>query len=388
MKKGFAAGLVLFTLMPLFSGEDCRVSVREIADGVAEYSLSNGLFEIKCVPETSALISGLTFRPENRKMIHPLECIVEKDDLLPTRCHTNTTGFRETAVGNKLNIHTKYRPDAPACIGETAELVMRSRGFYKWNIDAEKKIVLRKGETRAKTSLTLTAAADMTAPIHIWINGVASMGEKERDIVMLPVRNVSENRMGLAMAAFSCDGVYFDQTGALDVRAAANAPWIAQTSSERPGVLAVRLGKNFVEGGVLYSWKNGNSPIHTAEAIFSPLKLKKGETRTFTVEYLYFEKLTGLHDTVGPFGLDREPRAVFVASVAPVPAGVMTLNWRAPDGRTGNLGEFPLPPLNPREFVRIDLEKFSLPEKCTLFGTLPGGLTFELPERIDSILER
>ena len=386
MKKWFF--LCLVSLCPLFSraGEECRVTSRDIAEGVTEYSLSNGIFEIKCVPETSGMISGLNSLPDNREMIRPLECTVDKDDLLPPRCHTNLTGFRELVRGVKMSVHTKYSPQTPACTVDSVELVMTGRGFYLWNIDAVKRITLRKGESGAKITLTLTAASDILSPICLWINGIAYMGKTERDTVLMPVRNISEMRLGLAMAAFPEEGVFLDrELNPQNISAAAGAPWIARTSPEEPGVLVMRLDKNFAESGVLYTWKQGTSSIHTTEAIYGPVTLKKGESKKITAEYLYFAKLTGLRDISGPYGLDRKGKTVEVASAAPVPAGIMTMNWHDASGRSGDLGDFSLPALIPGQIAKIDLSGRNMPEKCTIGGTLPGGLKFNLPGLVEKI---
>lgn len=386
MKKDFI--IVLFLLCSLFSraGEECRITSRDIADGVTEYSLRNDFIEIKCVPETSGVISGLTSLPENREMIRQLECTVDKDDLLPTRCHTNLTGFRELVRGVKMSVHTKYSLQTPVCSGDSVEFIMTGRGFYLWNIDAVKRIMLRKGESGAKITLTLTAASDILSPICLWINGIAYMGKTERDTVLIPVRNTSERRFGLAMTAFPEEGVFPDrELNPQSISAAAGAPWIARTSPEGPGVLVMRLDKSFTESGVLYTWKQGTSSIHTTEAIYGPVTLKKGESKEITAEYLYFAELTGLLDIAGPYGLDRKGNVIEIASAAPVPAGIMTLNWHDASGRSGDLGDFSLPALIPGQIAKIDLSGRNMPEKCTIGGTLPGGLKFNLPGLVEKI---
>lgn len=381
MNRFFAVAVALLPITHLLAGE-CRIASETIADGVKEYTLGNGIIAVKCVPETSGVISGFTSLPEGRDMISPLECLVVKDDLLPTQYHINRTGLRMLARGVKMSAVTTYKVRRCVSDGQTAEVVMAGRGYYRWNATAIQRVTLRRGESRVRISLTLTAAGKFKNKLLLWINGIASMGEA-RDRVLMPVRNVDEPRAGLGMAVFSADGIFLDcDPRGGDIYAAARAPWIARTSAERSGVLVLKLDDAFTAEGVFCAWKNGTSTLHTTEAIYGPLALKKGETREIVVEYIYFSKLTGLRAVSGPYGLDREDRAVLVASAAPVPAGKITLVWRDRAGKSGTLGEFPLPALTPGEVAKIDLSGYDMPDHCALIGSLPDGSHFELPELV------
>ena len=377
--KRFAIVALVFLQIAVFATEKCRLTSNAIADGVDEYTLSNGVIAVKCVPELSGLISGFASIGEGREMIEPVKCTVKRDDLLPWRCQACLTGVRELVRGIKVGIHTRYVLRSKTCTEECAELVLTGRGFYRWNINAEKRITLRQGESRMRIALTLTAAEDIEQPLLLWFNGIAQMGQG-RDTVLLPVCNTAEARANCKMGTFTGNGIFADWTvPPQDIYAAPLAPWIARFSSERAGVLALKLDDCLIDGGAMVSWKHLALPLHTAEVIFPPMRLKKGETWQTISDFIYFPELPGLRTVVGTYGLDWNGRELMVASAVPVPPGKLALRWRDKNGNVGELGEFNLPALEPGKLARCPMQGRVPADDCALFGTLPGNHPFELP---------
>ena len=377
--KRFAIAVLLSLQIAAFAAGECRLTSNAIADGVDEYVLSNGVITVKCVPELSGLISGFASLDEGREMIEAVNCTVRQDDLLPWRCQASLTGLRELVRGVKVNIYTRYRPQGQTCTEECAELVLAGRGFYRWNINAVKRIVLRQGESRVRVTLTLTAAEDIGQPLLLWFNGIAQMGQG-RDTVLLPVCNTVESRADRKMGTFTGNGIFADWTvPPQDIFAAPLAPWIARFSPGRAGVLALRLDNRLIDGGVLVSWKHMTLPLHTAEVIFPPVRLKKGETWESVSDFIYFPKLPSLRAVVGTYGLDWDGRELLVASAVPAPPGKLTLRWRDKNGNEGALGECDLPALAPGKLARFPIQGEALSDDCALLGVLPGNQPFELP---------
>lgn len=360
----------------------CEVQVSELAPGVPEYVLDNGMIAAKCVPAASGLLSGFEFLPEKRQMIDPLGYHQHKDDLLPTRAQVAQTGLRELPQGAKLNFNTPFLVRDFHGDAEHAELVMSSRYFQNEDIEAVKRISVRRGESMARICFSLILHSEKVQMSMLWLNFIAQLG-KNRDIVFLPILGGTSRIGSTGVLEFAKNGVHADHNSLehQQLYAAPNRPWIARVSPDRPGVLALRTGDDFLNGGYFLSWKHAVSPLHTMEMII-PAPRAEGKTFTFNYDCLYFSGLKSIRDIAGPFGIDLEENDLIISTAAPCAAGNMKLHWVGGDGKVFESVEVSLPDLVPGKIARVSLNGKIPGAPLRLIGELPGGHRFELFDMI------
>ena len=360
---------------------ECKMHVSELVPGVPEYILDNGIVTAKCVPAASGLLSGFEFLPERRQMIEPLGYDPYEDDLLPTRVQVTKTGLRELLQGTKMTFNTPFSVRDFHGDGEHAELVMSSRYFQNEDIEAVKRISIRRGESMARICFSLTPHDGRKQMPALWLNFIAQLGEN-RDIVYLPVLGGANRRDSRGMLEFTKSGVYADHSlEHQQLYAAPNRSWIARVSPDRPGVLALRTGNDFLKDGYFLSWKHGVSPLHTMEMIL-PMRRTEGETFTFNYDCLYFSGLRSIRDIAGPFGIDLEQNNLIISTAVPCAAGSLKLHWVNGDGKVSESIEVSLPNLIPGKTVKVSLNGKISDASLRLVGELPGGHHFELFDMI------
>lgn len=358
----------------------CSVKKADLIATVPEYTISNGVIEVKCIPEASGVISGFYSIPEKRQMIKPLAVKLTIDDLLPRRIQVAPGGLREIARLVKVENFNDYKVTGTFCADGTAGVNLYSRAYYSKNLSVKKSISLRSGEARAVVDLNFTAQSSGVS-LTFWINGIANLGTA-RDNVLMPVDGTVKIRAKKGLSEIGDrKGILFnDRFPPQDCYAAPIDAWMASVSPERPGVLAlvVRDNGDMAARGTLCAWKHASRALHTTEMIFPERTFNKGDSWNLSYEYLYFAPLKSLRDVAGCYGIDRDGDSLIFASAIPVPAGSVELSRLDASGKRVPIGKFHLPALKPGDSARVDLRNKNLPADLILTGTLPTGETFTI----------
>lgn len=350
-----------------------QITSQELAPETPEYTLDNGVLQVKCIPAASGLITGFKYLPEQRQMIFPHKFTLVQDDLLPSRVSMRPCGMRELANRTKMEYFIGYRVKDARTTPAAAVLQLYSRAFYRHNMIADKTVTLPAGSSKISVRMDLTSQVK-TEPVIFWINALANL-DTTRDTTLVPVQKNAAPRYKYSMNVFNTSGVYVDkfilpQT----LFAAPLKPWYGRISAQgKPGVLVLVVrgdaGKRLVEHGFICGWKSEIMPIHTTELRFAGPEMGKGDKWSFEYDYIYFAKLQQLRDVAGDYGIDLQGNTLHIASAVVAAPGTMKLTWN------GGAAEVALPALKPGEVF-----KYELPAGAkNISGTMPGGEKFDIP---------
>ena len=373
--------VLLLPLLLLLCGcvQETSLKQQQLAGTLEEFVLQNGVISCSFLPEASGLFSRMEYLPEKRELISSPAVSAFHDDLLPSRIKTSATGSRELLWGAALFHNLPCAVTGTEKKDSTVRLFMEQDFFGGYQLRARKEIRLSAGCSFIRNRFTLSSTAEKPEIITLWNNLITSLGKKDIDPVLMPVKGGIRSvidRGGWSVRqksimSFGRDGVFVeDNPGLMNVYTAPGRPWIARFTRECPGVLVMRTTPEALSvNAQFYSYKRGNA--RTMEMIFSPVTLAPGKSHTWVIDYIFFPSLKCIRDAAGNYGIDRRDEAgatiLELESCAPVPGGKITLD-------SGE--QFSLPPMRPGKLQQIRIPK-QAPGKAVA-GTLPDGTRFQL----------
>lgn len=368
-------------------GKDCSISESPLAKEFGSLRLSNGLISADVIPGISTLTASFRYLPENFEMIPGFTHTVEKEDLLPDALQCTSTGGRELLWGVKFFYNVPWKVLEKKSSPGKASVSMEHDFFMSENLRAVKTVSLEKGDSKLRISFEISNKVREPKEVMLWTNMILRLGTGSMDPVLIPAKG-GLRRSGKVTVSYFPEDVLFEDVdpGRKEVFAAPSRPWLARRSVERKGIFVLRTGPELLsaEGAFFYTWKRGgNSPDHTMEIVFPPVKLTQGKPCTWTMEYLYFPSLNNLSEICGDYGIfcrvDGSLLTLEMESVSPQKAQTLRLFLTDSKGNRKALPEREIPALCPGHLLKLDysLDKLKK-ERYTVSGEFPDGSHFSL----------
>jgi len=360
MKKLFFAALCAAALTGCASAPAvCTMSEGEIAPGVPEYTLNNGMIEIKVLAGVSGIVDHFRYLPEQRDLFEKMVYQVKTHDLLPTEVHAKVTGGRELIWGIKSFVNVPMEVKNVSATPEKAEITMFSRYFQGENIEAVKTVAVHSGTLAVDITVSFTNRDRKPRPTSLWKHLTAQFTPNAKDIILVPARSGVARVGRRAVMEVAENVIYHDYDSAhQSTFVAPFAPWIGRCSSDgvNRGTLVMRADEMMGDGAFHFTWKAPAKPLHTAEMILPPLELAPGKTHTYTIRYFFFPHLRAVRALAGNFGINAAPGFLELESVSKTAPAKLTVA-RMDGKNTVTLGNFTVPALQAGELYQIKLDK-------------------------------
>ena len=313
-------------------------------DGFVRLGLRNELMSLEIAPQVSALLGSWVYRPEQREVIGHLKCSRQETELLPAMFLTNGVGGRELLWGKKHFHNVPFQLLEVNASPQDGRLVLMNRYLMNENIEARKEVILKEGELKATVLFTLTNHEKKPQQLALWTNLIANLGpETGYDVVAMPAKGGIKRIPLHTVFELPNDQLYLDDSMTYrEVFLAPAAPWVARYSKKRPGVLAVQTDFSLLDGGFLYSYKQGPaSTVHTMELVFPKRDFVQDKPVVFPLRHLFFPHLKAISTLCGNLALHWDGTSLHCESAAPQTATDMRLAFLDKDGR--ELGQVSLP---------------------------------------------
>ncbi len=357
---------------------ECTMSKGELAPGVPEYSLNNGLLNIKVVSGVSGIVNGMKYLPGKLELFEPMTYNEKTHDLLPSQIHVTVTGGRELVWGVKNFVNTPMKVDKVCTTAEKSSISMSTRFFQGENIEARKQVELAAGTLAVDVKFTLINRGRKPQQMSLWKHLTAQLTPGQRDIIIVPARGGVDRVAGRAVLAMEHDALYHDfepEHQALFI--APLAPWMARCASDgvNRGTLAASCDEMSEPNARFYTWKHPVRTLHTAEMILPPQEFAPGQSKTYHIRYFYFPHLKSLRALAGSTGFDIEPGALVIENAVPAAGAECEIYC-------GNilLGTYRIPALPAGKPYRIKLDEKYTGKNISLDIVMPNGKKINLPK--------
>jgi len=360
MKKLFFAALCAAVLTGCASAPAvCTMSEGEIAPGVPEYTLNNGMIEIKVLAGVSGIVDHFCYLPEQRNLFEKMVYQVKTHDLLPSEVHAKVTGGRELIWGIRNFVNVPMEVKSVSATPEKAAITMSSRFFQGENIEAEKTVVIESGSLAVDITVSFTNRDRKPRPTSLWKHLTAQFTPNAKDIILVPAKSGVARVGNRAVMEVEENVIYHDYDSAhQSTFIAPFAPWIGRCSSDgiNRGTLVMYAGEMMGDGAFHFTWKAPVKPLHTAEMILPPLELAPGKTHKYTIRYCYFPHLSAVRAVDGDYGINLVPGKLELESVQTTAPAALTV-YRQDGSNRVLLGKFTVPALKPGKLFQIKLDK-------------------------------
>ena len=337
----------------------CTLNEGEIAPGVPEYTLNNGMIEIKVLAGVSGIVDHFCYLPEQRNLFEKMIYRIKTPDLLPPEIHAKVTGGRELIWGLRNFVNVPMEVKNVSATPEKAEITMSSRFFQGENIEAEKTVAIESGALAVDITIKFTNRDNKPRPTSLWKHLTAQFTPDAKDIILIPAKSGVSRVGNRAVMEVAEDVIYHDfDSSQQSIHIAPCAPWIGRCSSDgiNRGTLVMSADEMMTPGAFHFTWKNPTAHLHTAEMILPPLELAKGKTHTYTIRYYFFPHLSAVRAIDGDYGINLVPGKLELESVKTAAPVELTV-YRQDGSSRVLLGKYTVPALKPGKLFQIKLNK-------------------------------
>lgn len=395
MKHLFSLAFALFlgtAGAALPEGKDCSLSESPLAKEFGSLRLSNGVVSIDVIPGISTLTASFRYLPENFEMIPEFTYSVEKEELLPDVLRCSSTGGRELLWGVKFFYNVPWTVLEKKSSAEKVSVSMEHNFFMSENLRAVKTVSLESGDSKLRISFEIHNREKTPKEVMLWTNMILRLGTGSMDPVLIPAKGGLRRSGKVTVSHFPEDVLFEDvDPGRKEVFVAPSRPWFARRNLERKGIFAIRTGPELLrgDGAFFYTWKRGgNSPDHTMEIVFPPVKLMPEKANVWTMEYLYFPSLGGLSEICGDYGIfcrsSGSALTLEMESASPQKKQSLRLFLTDSKGNRKALPEREIPDLRPGQLLKLEYSPDGLPQEgCTVSGEFQDGSHFSLLNPIE-----
>lgn len=366
MKKICFALILLSLLANGCRTKDCRLQTATLS-GTESRVLQNRFIRAEVVPAATGAVVGLEYRPLKKEIITPFTYLVEKIDLIPDRVVIGGGGSRILLWGENNLSSQEMQISQETSTAQHCSVELFNPFYQSTDLRLRRTVSLKKERAGLNLSLHAENGAQSERTITLWDNMVAELDAQSMDAVLMPARGQISKIGKRGVQLLPEDGIFVDDDDVFDkvifVSPARN--WIARRNPASKLIFAIRTEyKDLHPDGFFYTWKKqSGSSLHTMELIFNPVTLQAGESKTYHLEYLFFNGLPDLHEICGDIGIyaetDNKQLRFLLNSVQPGSAKTLQIRLLNKDRKEWILGEKNLPFCHPAE---VSQAVFSLPE--------------------------
>lgn len=383
----------LFVLLPWLAcfavpeGKECVLSESPLAKEFGSLRLSNGIISADVIPGISTLTASFRYLPEKFEIIPGFTYTVEKEELLPDVLRCASTGGRELLWGVKFFYNVPWKVLEKKTSSGKVSVSMGNEFFMSEYLRVVKTVSMERGDSKLRVLFEISNQNRMPKEVMLWTNMIPRLGTESMDLVLIPAKGGLRRSGKVTVSHFPEDVLFEDiDPGRKEVFAAPSRPWLARRSTERKGIFVLRTGPELLhaDGAFFYTWKRGgNSPDHTMEVVFPPVKLEKGKPHAWTLEYLYFPSLNNLSEICGDYGLfchtDGSRLMLELESASPQREQSLRLFLTDAKGNRKVLPDRKIPALCPGHLLQLDYSPGDFPKgRYTVSGEFADGNRFTL----------